>query len=75
MDISVGSCHAILTRKLQMHRIIAKFVPRLLTDGQPENQVSISKDMFANADADENFMKNRLGSSRLFFYSPHWKTL
>ena len=31
VDISVGSCHAILTGKLQMHSISAKFVPRLLT--------------------------------------------
>ena len=49
-----------------MHRVSAKFVPRLLTDGQKENRVSISQDMLANADADGNFMKNRLGSSRLF---------
>jgi hypothetical protein len=37
MGISVGFYHAILTRKLQMHRLSAKFVPRLLTDGQNEN--------------------------------------
>ena len=49
-----------------MHRVSEKFVPRLLTDGQQENRVSISQDMLANADAYKNFMKNRLGSSRLF---------
>jgi hypothetical protein len=54
-----------------MHRISAKFVPHLLTEGQKENRVSISQDMLANADADENFLKNRLGSSRLFLYSSH----
>ena len=59
MGISVGSCHAVLTGKLQLHRVNTKFVPRLLTDGQQENRVSISQDMLANADADENFMKNR----------------
>ena len=63
MGISVGSCHAILTGKLQMHRASAKFVPCLLTDRQKETRVSISEDMLANADADENFLKNRLGSS------------
>jgi histone-lysine N-methyltransferase SETMAR len=31
-DISLGSCHSILTEKLGMHRVAAKFVPRLLTD-------------------------------------------
>ena len=36
-----------------MNHVSAKFVPRLLTDGQQENRVSISQDMLANADADE----------------------
>ena len=67
MGISIGSCHAILTRKLQMHRVSPKFVPHLLTDGQKDNRVSISQDMLANADADENFLKNRFESNRLFF--------
>jgi hypothetical protein len=66
VGISVGSCHPILTRKLQLHCVSAKFVPPLLTDGQQENLVNISQDMLANADADENFLKNRLGSNRLF---------
>ena len=66
VGISVGSCHAILTKKLKMHRVCAKFVPRLLTDRPKENRVNISQDMLANADADENFMKNKLGSSRIF---------
>jgi ribosomal protein S25 len=26
-DISIGSCHDILTRKLEMHRVVSKFVP------------------------------------------------
>ena len=75
MGISVGSCHAILTGKFQMHCIRAKFAPSLLTDVQKENRGSISQEMLANADANENFMKNRLGSSLTFFYSSHWKTL
>jgi hypothetical protein len=33
-NISVGSCHAILTEKLEMHRVAAKFVSRLLTEDQ-----------------------------------------
>jgi hypothetical protein len=75
MGISVGSCRAILTGKLQMHCVSATFIPRLLTDRQKENRVSISQDILAYADADENFTKNRLGSSRLFFYSPHRKDI
>ena len=57
VGISVGSCHAILTKKLQIYRISAKFIPPLLSDGKKENQISISQDMLANVDADENFLK------------------
>ena len=42
VDISIGSCHQIFTEKLQMCRVSAKFVPRLLTDEQKENRVEIS---------------------------------
>ena len=32
VGICKSSCHLILTNKLKMHRVAAKFVPRLLTD-------------------------------------------
>jgi response regulator of citrate/malate metabolism len=34
VDITKSSCHTILTKKLEMHYVDAKFVPRLLTDEQ-----------------------------------------
>ena len=34
VGISIGSCHQIFTEKLQMLRVSAKFVPRLLNDDQ-----------------------------------------
>jgi len=34
VDNSRGSCHQILTVKIQMRRVSAKFVPRLVTDDQ-----------------------------------------
>jgi len=39
VGISIGSCHQILTEKLQMRRVSAKFMPRLLTDDQKENRI------------------------------------
>ena len=57
MGISIGSCHQILTEKLQRHRVSAKFVPRLLTDDQKENRVEISQELLANANGNENFLK------------------
>jgi transposase len=35
VGISIGSCHQIFIEKLQMRRVSAKFVPRLLTDVAP----------------------------------------
>ena len=58
VGISIGSCHQIFTEKLQMHRVIAKFVPRLLTDDQKENCGEISQELLANANGNENFLKN-----------------
>ena len=57
-DISTGSCHQIFTEKLQMRCVSAKFVPRLLTDDQKENRVEISEELLANANGNENFLKN-----------------
>jgi len=37
VGISFGSCQAILTEKLNMHRVATKFVPRVLTRG-PESK-------------------------------------
>ena len=37
--ICKSSCHLILTDKLKMRRVAAKFVPRLLTDVQKENRI------------------------------------
>ena len=45
VGISIGSCHAILTEKLNIHRGSLKFVSRLLTDDQKENRVNISQEL------------------------------
>ena len=40
--ICKSACHTILTEKLKMHRVAAKFVPRLLTEEQNRNRVTVS---------------------------------
>ena len=56
--IRIGSCHQIFTEKLQMRRVSAKFVPRLLTNDQKENRVEIIQELLSNANGNENFLKN-----------------
>jgi len=41
VGICKSSCHLILTDKLKMRRVAAKFVPRLLTDARKDNRFTV----------------------------------
>ncbi|KAL4098969.1 hypothetical protein QTP88_023475 [Uroleucon formosanum] len=80
--ISIGSCHEILTENLQMRRVAAKFVPRLLTLEQKENRLTICQDL-KNRSIDPNFIKNIVTGDETWVYgydpetkaqSSQWKT-
>ena len=58
VGVCKSSCHLIFPEKLKMRRVAAKFVPRLLTDAQKENRVTVSHELFGRSNADENFLKN-----------------
>jgi len=58
VGICKSSCHTILTEKLKVPRVAAKFVPRLLTEEQKQNRVSISQELLDRSNTDENFLKN-----------------
>ena len=66
--ISTGSCHQIFTEKLQLRHVIAKFVPHLLTDDQKENWVELSQELLANANGNENFLKNIITGDETWVY-------
>jgi len=59
-------CHLILTDKLKMRRVAAKFVLRLLTDAQMQ---SVSQELFHRSNADENFLKNVITGRETWVYS------
>ena len=48
--ISVGSCHHILTEELKMHRVAAKFVPRLMTSDQQAHRVQVCQDLLDHSE-------------------------
>jgi hypothetical protein len=52
VSLSKTVCHEILTENLGMHRIPAKFVPRLLTDDQKQNRVDVSIELLDRANDD-----------------------
>ena len=57
VGICKSSCHTILTEKLKMHRVAAKFVPCLLTEEEKQNRVSVSQELLDHSNTDENFLK------------------
>ena len=61
VGVCKSSCHLILTDKLKVRCVAAKFVLCLLTDAQKENCVTVSQELFDCSNADENFMKNVTG--------------
>ena len=68
VGIGIGSCHQILTEKLQMRRVSAKFVPSLFTDDQKENRVEISQELLANANGNETFLKKITTGDEMWVY-------
>ena len=49
-----------------MYRVSAKFVPRLLTEEQRQNRVSVSQELLDRPNTDENFLKNVITGNWVF---------
>jgi [histone H3]-lysine36 N-dimethyltransferase SETMAR len=83
LNISYGSVQSILTDNLQMRRVSAKFVPRLLTGEQKENRVSVCTELKDRLDAHPDFMAKIITGDESWVYgydpetkiqSSQWKT-
>jgi hypothetical protein len=55
--ISKSLCHTILTKKLEMHHVAAKFVPSLFIDEHKANHIMVSQELFYHSNADKTFGK------------------
>ena len=42
---------------MKTHRVAAKFVPRLVTEEQKQNRVSVSQELLDRSNTDENFLR------------------
>ena len=51
-----------------MHRVAAKFVPRLLTEEQKQNRVTVSQELLDRSNAYENFLKNVITGDEKWVY-------
>ena len=70
--IGYGSCQRILTEQLNMHRIAAKFVPRVLTQDQKDSRVAICQETVIN---DPTLLLNVItgDESIVYAYDPETK--
>ena len=68
MGISTGSVHSILTEDLNLRRVSAKFVPKLLMEQQKELWKDISEDMLDVANHDPEFFKTIITGDETWVY-------
>jgi hypothetical protein len=54
--ISYGVCQEILTENVNMCRIAAKFVPRLLTNDQKQRRINVCPELREKANEDPTFI-------------------
>ena len=68
VGISTGSVHFILTVNLNLRRVSAKFVPKLLKDHQKELRKEISEDMLDLANHDLEFIMTIITGDETWVY-------
>ena len=66
--ISLGSCHHILKKKLKMHRVAAKFVPRLMTSDQQAHRVQVCQDLLDHSENDKEFLSKIITGDESWVY-------
>ena len=68
VGISTGSVYSILTEDLNLRRVSAKFVPKLLMEQQKELRKKISEDMLDLANHDPDFIKTIITGDETWVY-------
>jgi histone-lysine N-methyltransferase SETMAR len=74
VNVSNGTVQTVLTCDLNMHRIAAKFVPRLLTPEQKEHFVTICQELRQRAMDDSSFMSRVITGDESWVYGYYPKT-
>jgi len=67
--IGYGSCQRILTEQLNMHRIAAKFVPRVLTHDQKDSRVEICQELKETVMNDPTLLLNVITGDESIVYA------
>ena len=56
MGIGYGTCQRVLKEELGIHRVAAKFVPRILTADQKQQHVNVCTELRQLTSDDETFL-------------------
>jgi len=75
VEFGYGTCQRVLTEELGMHRVAAKFVPRILTADQKQQRVNICAELRQFASDDETFLSRVItgDESWVYGYDPETK--
>ncbi len=68
LDISVGSAHTILKDKLNMSRVCARWIPRLLTPEQKQNRVDVCLEWKRFVEEDRDWWKSVITADESWVY-------
>jgi histone-lysine N-methyltransferase SETMAR len=66
--IFYGTCQGILGLDLNMRRVSAKFVPRVVTIEQKEHRLCVTSNLLQEAEADQNFMEGIITRDETWVY-------
>jgi len=69
LGIGYGTCQRVLTEELGMHRVAAKFVPRILTADQKQQHINICTELCQLASDDETFLSRVITGDESWIYS------
>jgi len=68
VEFGYGTCQRVLMEELGMHRVAAKFVPRILTADQKQQRVNICTELRQLASDDETFLSRVITGDESWFY-------
>jgi AraC-like DNA-binding protein len=74
VGISTGSAHSILTEDLHMCRVVAKSVPKLLSQEQQQLCLEVARDMLECASGDPEFLKTVITGDETWVYGYDMET-
>jgi hypothetical protein len=68
VGFSTGSEHSIVTENLHMWRVVAKFVPKLLSQVQQQLRLEVTRDMLECASGDPEYLKTVITGDEMWVY-------